>query len=162
MSYTERRSLIGLILTLLITPLFYVFYIKTNVSADLNDSIDFVGWAWAFIWFFGILIVTRIILTIVQVIVESIVYGIKNHQKDNEFVEKELKNRFIEDERYKIIDLRVTKHMGTILTIGFMLGMILIVGGMSPSILFYLMYVAFAVSGMTADLLAIFYERRGL
>lgn len=160
MSYTQRRSIIGFILTLILLPLFYFIYMKDKLPLDLNGPIDYKAWVWSFIIFFIILIVVRILLTILQFIIEFIAYVIKNKDKDKEVIETNLRSHFIEDERYKLVDMKASRHIGSIMTFGFILSMILIVSGIGPAILFYVMYLSMGISGLVLDALIIYYEAR--
>lgn len=152
MSYFERRSLLGILHTIVVTVLFYVLYLGPKLIGQ--TVVDFKAWGLAFVIYLGIIIVTRILLIIVHTMIEGvIVYG-KN--KDT------YKSFYREDERFKQIDLKASQAIGSMISLGFLASMIMLAFGIGIVNLFYVMFGAIVLAGLLTDILIIYYHQRGI
>ncbi|WP_162146851.1 hypothetical protein [Acholeplasma granularum] len=152
MSYFERRSLFGVIHTIVATILFYILYLSPKLIGQ--TEVDLKSWGLAFITYLGILIATRILVIIIHTIIEGIiVYG-----KDKESYASFYK----EDERYKKIDIKASNAIGSSISIGFLTAMIMLAFGSPILHLFYVMFAAIIIAGILTDLLIIYYHQRGI
>ena len=148
MSYTERRSIFGLLYTIGFVIGFYQFMVTQGLNQfSLQD------WGIWYLIFFGSLVIGRVVFTVVHVVIEAIVIAIKT--KDEARINAEIQD----DERTKMIDLKSTVHIGTFLIIGFVGGLLILAFGGSIQNFFLAMYVGVALAGISYDGLAIFYHR---
>lgn len=148
MSYAERRSIFGLLFTLGYVIAFYQIMAQAGIrNFTLQD------WGTWYLIFFGGLVIGRIVFTVVHVVVETVVIGIKT--KDETRINAEIKD----DERTKLIDLKSTYHIGTFMFLGFVGGLILLAFNQSIHDFFLAMYAGIALAGLSYDGLAIYYFR---
>ena len=148
MSYAERRSIFGLLFTLGYVIAFYQIMAQAGIrNFTLQD------WGTWYLIFFGGLVIGRIVFTVVHVVVEAVVIGIKT--KDETRINAEIND----DERTKLIDLKSTYHIGTFMFLGFLGGLILLAFNQSIHDFFLAMYAGIALAGLSYDGLAIYYFR---
>ncbi len=148
MSYAERRSIFGLLFTLGYVIAFYQIMAQAGIQGfSLQD------WGTWYLIFFGGLVIGRIVFTVVHVVVEAVVIGIKT--KDETRINAEIND----DERTKLIDLKSTYHIGTFMFLGFLGGLILLAFNQSIHDFFLAMYAGIALAGLSYDGLAIYYFR---
>ena len=158
MSYIERRSILGMISSTLFVCLFFIFYINKAIPFDLNPStIDFVSWGRIYLFFFLYIIVQRVLVLLVHFAIEILILSRKE-----KLTKDTLRSEFGEDERYGAIDRKASLKIGSILTTGFMVSMLLLAIGFSPSLLFYIMYLSFAFTGIFIEFCIFRSYKKGL
>ncbi len=147
MSYQERRTIVSLISTILISAFYfaYVFQQYPEVGPYSPDVFHFWGST------ILILIPVSIVAKIIIYIVFSIINTVATKEQEPSFL----------DERDKLIELKSTRNSLYVFMIGFLLSMIPIVMNMSPAGMFIILIVAGILSEMVGDISQLYFYRRG-
>ena len=149
MSYQEKNITVSLMSFVLILG-----YYLTNVFQMYQAGglvADRLFRLWAIVIVAGILV--NILATILTNIVLSIVHAIRTGKEESE--------RFIEDERDKLIELKGTKFSYIFYSIGVLIAMLTFVFGQPPLVMFSLLILSGLAAQIVADLSRLLNYRRG-
>ena len=149
MSYQEKNITVSLVSTLLILG-----YYLANVFQMYQDGglvAVRVFRLWAIVIVAGIIV--NIVSSILTNIVLSIVHAIKTRMEEEE--------RFIEDERDKLIGLKGMRVSYIAFSIGVLLAMLTFVFGQPPLVMFSLIIFFSLVAEIIGDISQIYRYRRG-
>ena len=149
MSYQEKNITVSLVSTLLILG-----YYLVNVFQMYQDGgliADRVFRLWAIVIVAGIIV--NIVSSILTNIALSIVHAIKTKTEEEE--------RFIEDERDKLIGLKGTRVSYITFSIGVLLAMLTFVFGQPALVMFSLIIFFSLVAEIVGDISQIYRYRRG-
>ncbi len=147
MSYQERRTLVSLLSTILISALYFVYVFQRYPSTDAYSPDVFRFWGSAIL----ILIPVSIVSKIVIYIVFSILNTIATQEQEPAF----------SDERDRSIELRATRNSLYVFTFGFLLAMGSLVIDRPPSVMFILLILSGIVSEIVGDITQVYFYRRG-
>lgn len=147
MSYHERRALVSLISTFLISAFFLVYVFPRYPVGNPYSADVFHFWGSAILILIPVSIVTRIVVDIVS----SIGHAMATKEKASSF----------SDERDKSIRLRAIRNTFYVFTFGFTLAMGSLVIDMPPSVMFIVMIFSGFVSGIIGDISQLYSYRRG-
>jgi large-conductance mechanosensitive channel len=147
MSYQERRSLVNLISTIVVTILYSAYMIQRYPQVDLYAQEVFHFWG----SFFLILIPVSIVARIIIYILFAIVNAIATREEEPP----------ITDERDKLVEFKSQLNSGYIFIIAFILAMGSLVFGMPPAGMFIILLLGGLLSEVIGDILQFFYYRRG-
>ncbi|MCC6615696.1 MAG: hypothetical protein IT320_19660 [Anaerolineae bacterium] len=147
MSYQERRSLVNLISTILITLLYWSYMFQRYPQADPYSPEVFHFWG----SFFLILIPVSIVARIVIYIIFEIVNVIATREEE----------AGITDERDKIIELKSNRNGLYLFMIGFVVAMASLVASQPPSTMFAILIVSGLATEVIGDISQFIYYRRG-
>ncbi len=147
MTYQERRSIVNIISTILISVLYSAYMIQRypEVSPYSPDVFRFWG------GFFLVLILVTIVAKIIIYILFSIINTIATHEEEPSII----------DERDKSIELKGARNSLYVFSFGFLLAMGSLVVEMPPSVMFILLFCAGIVSEMVGDISQFYFYRRG-
>jgi uncharacterized membrane protein YfcA len=147
MTYQERRAIVSVISTLLISTLYSAYMAQRYPEASAYSAEVFRFWG----AFFLILIPVSIVAKIIIYILFSIFNTVTTREQEPS----------ITDERDKLIDLKATRNSLVVFTAGFLAGMLAAALGQPPTV----MFIAFIASGVLAevvsDLSQFYFYRRG-
>ncbi|HEX2906617.1 MAG TPA: hypothetical protein VHO69_07150 [Phototrophicaceae bacterium] len=147
MSYQEKRSLVNIASTILITALYAAFMMQRYPAADPYSREVFHFWGSFFLILIPISIVARILIYIVF----SIFNYIATREEEPPII----------DERDKLIELRA----GQLSLYGFAVGVMLAMGSLvveqPPSVMFIILICAGVVSEIISELAQFYFYRRG-
>ncbi|HJS20521.1 MAG TPA: hypothetical protein VJ785_17365 [Anaerolineales bacterium] len=149
MSYQEKNVTVSLVSYLLILGYFVVNWLQMYREGSLNSSEVFRLWITVII----VTILVNITASILTNIVLSILYAIRTGGKEEE--------RFIEDERDKLIGLKGTQASYLAFSIGVFLSMLTFVFGQPPLLMFSLIVLSGILAEIIGDLSQIYRYRRG-
>lgn len=147
MSYQEKRAIVSLISSVLITGLYSVYMAQRYPDASPYSAEVFRFWGSFVLILIPVSIVARIIIYIVFSIINTIT------------TQEELPS--ITDERDRLIDLKATRNSFYIFILGFLLAMVSLVAGMSPTVMFIILICSGAVSEIVSDISQFIFYRRG-
>lgn len=148
MSYQERRSIVNLISTILISVLYSAYMIQRYPEANPYSPDVFHFWG-AFIL---ILIPVSIVAKIVIYIIFAIINAIATREEEPP----------ITDERDKLIELKAQTNANWVFIIGFILAMGSLVVQLPPAAMFIILILAGMVSAIVSDIATFYYYRRGV
>ncbi len=147
MSYQERRALVSLISTILVTALYSIYMFQRYPdAADYSPEI-FHFWG----SFFLILIPVTIAAKIVIAIFFSILNTIATREAEPA----------ITDERDTLIDLKSSRNGLYVFSIGFMLAMATLVFSQPPAVMFIGLILAGVLSEIVSEISQFYFYRRG-
>lgn len=149
MSYQEKNITVSLISYLLILGYYLLNLIPMYLAGELVSARVFS--LWAIIIAAGILV--NILGSILTNILLSIVYAIRTRTKEVE--------RFIADERDRLITLKGMKASYIAFSIGVFLSMLTFVFGQPPLVMFSLIIFFSLVAEIIGDISQIYLYRRG-
>lgn len=150
MSYQEKSVTVSLVAYLMI-----VGYYLSNVFQMVQDGGLVAGQLfrlWAVVTVTGILVV--IAGNILANIILSIVYAIRTGGQESE--------RFIEDERDKLIDLKGSKVAYITFSVGVLIAMLTFVFGQPPLVMFSIIIFFSIAAEIASNTAQIFLYRRGM
>jgi hypothetical protein len=149
MSYQEKSIAVSLVTHLLIVVYYLVNLFQMQQAGGLVSTKVFSLWA--------IVIVSTIIVNILGNILTNIVLSIVQAIKTrSEHVEK-----FIEDERDKLIGLKGSKVSYIAFSLGVLASMLTFAFGQPPLVMFSLLILASIVGEITGDLSQLYLYRKG-
>jgi hypothetical protein len=147
MSYQERRAIVSLISSVLITALYSVYMAQRYpVTAPYSPEV-FRFWG-AFIL---ILIPVSIVAKIIIYIVFSIINTIATREDEPS----------ITDERDKFIELKATRNSLYVFSVGFLLAMLALVIDQPPATMFIILIGGGLLSEAVSDISQFIFYRRG-
>ncbi len=148
MSFQERRAIVSLISSILITAAYSAYMIQRYPEASPYSIEVFRFWG----AFFLILIPVSIVAKIVIYIVFYIVNTIATREEEPS----------ITDERDKLIELKATTRSLYVFMFGFLLAMGSLVVDMQPSVMFIILIGSGIASEMVSDISQFYFYRRGV
>jgi hypothetical protein len=148
MDQKERQIVISLVCSV-VTIVWYALHVYfKHIEGNLEIMNDFRFWGKTFLWLIPIAIVAQIVI--------HIIYAIINRIITNEDIPT--KN----DERDKFIELRSIRISHWIFTSGFMCSMVAMAFGFQPYVLFLGLFGSGFLASIVAELVKLFYYRRGI
>lgn len=148
MTYQEKRSIVSLISTLLITALYSAYMVQRYPDANPYSPDVFRFWGAFFLIF--------IVVTIVAKIVIYIAFNIFSAITTNETEPS------ITDERDRLIELKSTRNSLYTFTFGFLIAMTSLALDMPPTVMFVILICAGTGSEIVSDVSQFLYYRRGV
>jgi hypothetical protein len=148
MSYQERRSLVNLVSSVVITALYAAYMMQRYPQADPYSPEIFHYWG----SFFLILIPVSIVARIIIYILFAIVNAIATREQEPP----------ITDERDKLIELKSQANSGYVFIVGFLLAMFSLVLSMPPATMFIILICAGIASEVVGDISQFLFYRRGV
>lgn len=149
MSYQEKNTTVSLMSFMLILAYYLINVFQMYQGGGLVA--DRLFRLWAIVIVAGILV--NILATILTNIVLSIVHAIRTGKEESE--------RFIEDERDKLIELKGTKFSYIFFSIGVLIAMLTFVFGQPPLVMFSSIVLSSLVAEIIGDIAQIVLYRRG-
>lgn len=148
MSYQEKRSLVSLVGTLVVSALYGVFIYQRYPTGSPETSEIFKFWGSALLLFVPVQVALKIILAVVF----SIINAIATRKEEPE----------ITDEMDRLIELKSVRNLCYVFTAGFFLAVGAPVIDLSPSIMFLTLLITLVVGGAVLDISAFYYYRKGV
>lgn len=152
MSYQEKRSVVTVTGGVIIFGVYFAMVVARlgglapELTQDAETMLRF--WATAVLVYIPITVVLRIVLMIVF----TIVYRIAAGEEPPSF----------DDERDKLIELKVTRVSQAIFGLGFITSMVPIVMGMSVTVMFVTIMISGVVAEVTGEVARILMYHRGV
>lgn len=147
MSFHERRSIVNIISTVLITALYSALMIQHFPAGDPFSPVVFRFWGGFFLILVPVSIVARILIYIGFYIANAIA------TREEEPA--------IEDERDDLIELKATRYAQYVFAAGFFLAMVSLVVDLPPSLMFIILLISGLVSEMVSEIAQFYFYRRG-
>jgi hypothetical protein len=147
MSYQERRAIVNLIETIVITALYSAYMIQRYPEASLYSPEVFHFWG----SFFLILIPVSIVAKIITAIVFAILNAIATREEEPP----------ITDERDRLIESKAQANGQYVFIFGFILAMGSLVISQPPVMMFIVLLLAGLLSQIISDISQFYYYRRG-
>jgi hypothetical protein len=147
MSYQERRALVAIVGTILISGGYAAWMLPQQPVGDAYSPELFRFWG----SYFLVLIVVSIIVRILIAIAFSIINVIATHEKEPG----------LSDERDRLIEMRAYRNGFFIFILGFVLAMVTLAAGQPPATMFLLLLLAGIASELVSDVSEFIFYRRG-
>jgi hypothetical protein len=144
MSYTEKRTLAQMTISILV---FGAYYLTSFSRLSLEDSLR--DWAMIMLIFIGVMVLASILLQILFHIFLSVGIAARETLQDHDVaeasIEEAIKGEFIEDEREKLISLK-SRQAGCITSgIGLFAGLVSLVLNAPPALMLNIIFSAFFI-----------------
>ncbi len=147
MSFQERRSIVNLVSTILITALYSAYMVQRFPEGNAYSPDVFRFWGAFFLILIPVTIVARIGIYIVFYIANTI--ATKEEEPS------------ITDERDNLIELKSTRYSLYVFGFGFLLAMGSLVIELPPSVMFIILIGSGLVSEMVSEISQFYFYRRG-
>lgn len=147
MSFQERRSIVDLVSSILITAFYSAYMVQRFPAGDPYSPDVFHFWG----AFFLILIPVAIVAKIVIYIIFYLLNTVATREEESS----------ITDERDKLIEQKAQMNSMYVFVIGVLVGMVSLVLNMPPSVMFIIFLCAGLVSEMVSDISKFYFYRRG-
>ena len=148
MSFQEKRAIVSLICTTLVSGFYFAEVYRRYSEGAFAAGEDFRFWAAAILIFIPVQVVAKIVIYLLVVIATAVVT--RKEEPD------------ITDEMDNLIDLKATRNFYNTFMAGFLLAMGALVLYQPPLVMFVLFTLAMVVGGLVLDLSQIYYYRRGV
>lgn len=147
MSFQERRTLVSLISTVLITALYSATMAQRYPTGSAYAPDVFRFWGAFFLILIPVSIVARIVIHIVFSILNTIA------TRENE--------PSVTDERDRLIELRANQTSTITFSLGFVVAMVALVADQPPSVMFAILLCAGVAAELIGDASRLYSYRRG-
>jgi uncharacterized membrane protein len=147
MSFQEKRSLVALVSSIVITVFYCAYMFSRHPVGDAYSPEVFRFWG----NFFLVLVPVTIVANIVIHIVFSILNTIATREEEPT----------LSDERDEWVDLKATRFALYVFGFGFLLAMVSLVLEQPPSVMFALLLCGGVASEVVAEALRFYFYRRG-
>ncbi len=147
MSYQERRALVSIATTIVISAFYFVYVLQRYPDADAYSPEVFRFWGTTIVILIPVSIVAQIIIYIVFSILNTVV------TREDEPA--------VTDERDKLIGLKSARNSLYVFTIGFLLAMLTLVAELPPTVMFVVLISAGIASEVVNDISEFVFYRRG-
>ncbi len=147
MSYQEKRSIVNIISTLLITGGYSAYALPQYPQAEAYSETIFHFWGSFFFILIGVSIVASIIITILFSILNTVTNGEGEPS--------------LTDERDHVISLRAARNSSYVFISGVLLAMGSLVISQPPTVMFIILILSGVASSLISDMSAFFFYRRG-
>jgi len=137
----------------------YVIYASGSAAPPPEDL---KSWAVVLLVYIGICIVVGIIIQIVFNIVFSIGISVKEADCDKKKAGRILKSLILEDERYKLINLKSSNAAYICDGVGFVIGLIALAAGAPTVFMLHIMVAAFAAGAIIKGCMTAYLNERGV
>lgn len=148
MSYQERRAIVNLLSSVVITAIYTAVMIERYPQGDAYSPEVFRFWGAFFLILIGVTIVSRIVIIIAFVILNAVITRVEESD--------------MMDERDQLIELKASRNALYVFSIGVVLAMGVLVLEQPPAAMFVILILAGVVSEMVSELSQFFYYRRGV
>lgn len=148
MSFQERRSIVNLVSTILITAFYSAYMVQRFPEGNAYSPDVFRFWGAFYLILIPVTIIARIVIYIVFYIVNTIA------------TRKEEPS--ITDERDQLIELKATRYSQYVFAFGFVLAMGSLVMDMPPSVMFIILICSGLVSGVVSEVSQFYFYRSGV
>lgn len=161
MSYQEKRTVVDVVLSALVTGAYcvYVFGRYQSGMADISD-LKFI--AATILTFIGIEIGAVIIVQIIFHILLSAAIAVKRGISGGEKIAKTVEVEFIEDEMDKLIELKSGRLGIVIVGAGFIASLVTLVLGSPPAVMLNIVFLSFCAGSLAGGILSLYYYRTGI
>jgi uncharacterized membrane protein len=148
MSYQEKKSIVNLISSLLISAIYAIIIYQKHVAGQFDLLNDYVAWGKVFLVFIGISAAAKIIINIIF----NIINAIATRTEDLP----------ITDERDKLIELKSGRNAYIVFVIGFALSFASLAIGFSPAEMFICLFAFGALAEIIDSTSQIYHYRKGV
>lgn len=148
MFFQEKRALVSLIGTLLISTFYFVYVLQKYEAEQLGAANDFSFWGAAILIFIPVSVVFKIIIHIIFIIINT--------------VATQEEEPSITDEFDKLVDLKAVRNFYHVFMAGFLLAMGVLVLGFPPLAMFIVLLLSIVVAGVILDASQFYFYRRGV
>ena len=148
MTYQMKKHSVSLVSTILIFGFYSMFVFRAYQEKTMDSAELFV--------FFATAIVVLIPISIVATIIIHILFNIINRMVANE------KEPAFADERDKLIELKAMRNGHVIFIIGFVIAMLSLVAGSTPTMMFVILYVSGFISDAVGKIISIYFYLKGI
>ena len=148
MTYQEKRSIVNIISTLLISSIYYWYVFQTFTEETMNSEEILRFWGTTIFIYIPVTLGAKIIIHIVFAIVNSI-------------ATKE-KMPYITDERAKLIELKSTRNAYYMFVFVYIITMGGLAFGMSLNVMFIILICSGIVSDIFENMSQIHFHRKGV
>lgn len=147
MSYQEKRSILNMISTLLISGIYFWYIFRGDPTAGMTSD--------ELLYFWGKSILILIPVTIVAKIIIAIVFAVGNTVATREKIPST-------DERDKLIELKSLRNSRYMFGLGFILAMVALSMNMSVNVMFVVIVLAGVVSEIVENASQLYFYRKGI
>ena len=158
MSYMSKRAIVSMGAGILLLIVYAVYALgETSPAPD-----DLKAWALMMLIYVGAVIVAGIIIQIVFHIAMAIGISVKEEECDEKKVERIIKSSMLEDERYKLIELKSSNVSHKISGLGLVAALIVLAVGVSTIVALHVLAGSIVLGGFVEGCMIIFLNERGV
>lgn len=147
MSYQEKKSILNMISSLLISGIYFWYIFQGNPTAGMSSD--------ELLYFWGKSILILIPVSIVARILIAIVFAIGNTVATREKIPAT-------DERDKLIELKSLQNSRYMFAFGFILAMVALTMNMSVNVMFIIIVLAGMISEIVENVSQLYFYRKGI
>ena len=153
MSYQEKKSIVYLVSTLILTGVYWLVIYNNHYVSGMSTDALLKFWAIRVLWFIPISIAMRIVVTIIYTIFNSIANEVKGNEPDDVN---------LVDERDKLIELKTTQISLVVFSIGFVTALLNLALGNSVNYFFIYLLGFGVLSEVFSSVFTVYYYRKGV
>jgi len=152
MSYQEKRSLFNIVISTIITVVYFIIINNKYQNGDFDTTNMLRFWAIVMLIFIPVSVISRIIALILHRICGEITDEVRGEKED----------RDITDERDKLIDLKSNQVAQIIFMLGFIGALFALLFNASVSVFFIIMIISGFIGDLASNIMQMVYYRRGV
>jgi len=158
MSYSSKRSIVSIIAGVILAAAYIIYALGQNAPAPE----DLKSWAILMLIFIGIGVGAMVVIQIVFHIALAIGITIKDPEQNSDRAEREIESMAVEDERQKLIDLKVGKIGYICIGIGFVAMLVALAFDITAVCALHIMLGAVVLGSITEGITGIYYNEKGV
>lgn len=148
MSYQEKRALVSLFTSIIVTLVYAAVMLQRYPQADAYSPDVFRFWGAFCVILIPVSIIARIVIQVFFSIINTITTGEEEPS--------------VVDERDRIVELKAARNALYIFTCGFMLAMAALLFDLPPAVMFVLLIGAGVIADAASELATFYFYRRGV
>ena len=158
MSYTSKRTVVSMLAGILLIAAYTVYALgRTSPAPE-----DLKSWAAVMLVFIGISVAAMIVIQILFHIAFAIGVAVKERESDEKNIERIISSSMIEDEMYKLIDLKSSRAGYICAGTGFIAALAALAFGMPAAAALHIMFGSFAAGSLVEGSVSVYHHERGV
>lgn len=154
LSYREQNLIVLTFISMIVYGIYSVVLFRRYQAGGYEAADAFQFWGQAILVLIGVVIVTQIAGQILHAIAANVVAAAAGQEFDED-------DAFFDDERDKLIELKVTRNTFAFWGIGFLGAMVALAVGRPPTTMFVLFIVFMMLADILGNVSKLIYYRRG-
>jgi len=158
MSFNSKKTIASMAAGVILIAA-YIFYALSERSPAPEDL---KSWAIAMLVFIGISVAAVIVVQVLFHVAAAIRIAVKEQEKDDKKIEKNLSSLMVEDERDKLINLKSSRVTSVFAGIGFIAALVGLAFGISSVFALHILFGSFSVGCIVEGFVSVYFYEKGV
>ena len=158
MSYTSKRALVSMGTGIPLLAVYAVYALGGSSPA----SDDLRSWAIAMLIYIGATMIAGIVIQIVFHMAMAIGISVEEKECDSKLIERIIKSSMVEDERYRLIELKSSDVCFKFAGFGFVAGLIALAAGAPTVAVLHIVAGSYVLGSLVQGCMIVYLNERGV